>query len=415
MLCILYLLTCFPLLFSLFPSMSNTKICDNTPIGRQMAKMLRHNPNKKGVAPDGSGYTNLELLRADLPKRMQLSDLSFAEFLEIIKQIVTADNKHRFSLRTDANGVYYIRANQGHSEAWQKYLKPEMIYRPITRGNYRELCNSSVIIHGTNPNAYGEIMEDGCLRRMGRLGIHFAPRNGAKSGRRTNASVLLCFSIEQLLKCGLRLYLSDNDVILCPDDIPIEMATCLLSDDQGKTWHNEATGETFPECDINAKLGIEPTAATVEPEAEACAVAATGEMFGYLPKTNVPVIAPTEEPEAEVLVVAASGAMLGYLPKAAATVEPVVELMKPQYLSAADAAILLGQPLVEPAIATAEPSETEPLDAAAVVPAVMPAIVPAVVPAADEADDSPTTVCGEIYLLLSLMLYLVLAAIGSFI
>ena len=244
--------------------------------------------------------------------------------------------------------------------------------------NYLELCNSPVIIHGTNPIAYGEIKASGFLRRMGRLGIHFAPRNGAKSGRRSNASVLLCFSIEQLLKCGLPLYLSDNDVILCPDDVPNEMATCFLSDDQGKTWRNEATGETFPECEINAKLGIEPIAAIVEPEAAACAVADSGAMLGYLLKADTSVIAPTEEPKADALVVVDSGDMCGYLPKVAATteehtaatVEPVVEL-KPQYLSAA---ILFGQPLVKPAVATAEPLESEPLDAAtdgiAIVPAV---------------------------------------------
>ena len=336
-------------------------------LSHKLSHLLRHvQPNKKGVVLDGSGYTRLDLLRASLPEKLKLSELSFIEFIEIVKKIVLADNKQRFSLRA-FDDVYHIRANQGHSEAWQKYINPEKIYQKILMDNYLELCNSPVIIHGTNPIAYGEIKASGFLRRMGRLGIHFAPRNGAKSGRRSNASVLLCFSIEQLLKCGLPLYLSDNDVILCPDDVPNEMATCFLSDDQGKTWRNEATGETFPECEINAKLGIEPIAAIVEPEAAACAVADSGAMLGYLPK-----VAATNAMFGYLPKVAATSAMLGYLPKAdtpviapteestAATDEPVVEL-KLQYLSAA---ILLGQPLVEPAVATAEPSETEPLDAA---------------------------------------------------
>ena len=388
----------FSLLLSLLPMSDNISIeeikdlCEKLNISieeikdlfeklsHKLSRALRHEPpNKKGIRGDGSGYTRLDLLRASLPKKLQMPELSFDEFLDVIKKIVLADGKQRFSLRAFENGVYYIRANQGHSGEWVKNLKPWMIYQVIAMDNYRKLCNSPVIIHGTNPIAYGEIKASGVVRRMGRLGIHFAPRNGAKSGRRSSASVLLCFNIEQLLKYGLHLYLSDNDVVLCPDDVPIEMATCLLSDDQGKTWRNEATGETFPECEINAKLGIEPTAATVEPEAEACAVADSGAMLGYLPK-----VAATNAMFGYLPKVAATSAMLGYLPKAdtpviapteeptAATDEPVVEL-KLQYLSAA---ILLGQPLVEPAVATAEPSETEPLDAATDGTAVVSAVGP---------------------------------------
>ncbi|XP_020271129.1 putative tRNA 2'-phosphotransferase [Asparagus officinalis] len=128
--------------------------------------------------------------------------------IEEIREAVRKDNKQRFSL-LEENGVLFIRANQGHSITT---ISSESLLKPILSADEVPVC-----VHGTYKKNLESILQSG-LKRMSRLHVHFSsgsPADGEViSGMRRDVNILIFLDVKKALEDGMKLYVSDNKVIL---------------------------------------------------------------------------------------------------------------------------------------------------------------------------------------------------------
>ncbi|XP_040945822.1 tRNA 2'-phosphotransferase 1 [Gossypium hirsutum] len=121
---------------------------------------------------------------------------------------VRKDNKQRFSL-LEENGEFLIRANQGHTVMT---VESERLLKQILSADEVQFC-----VHGTYKRNLESILESG-LKRMKRLHVHFSsglPTDGEViSGMRRDVNVLIYLDVRKALEEGMKLYISDNKVIL---------------------------------------------------------------------------------------------------------------------------------------------------------------------------------------------------------
>lgn len=125
-----------------------------------------------------------------------------------IREAVRRDNKQRFSL-LEEDGELLIRANQGHTVTT---VTSESLLKPILSPDEVSVC-----VHGTYRKNLDSILQSG-LKRMARLHVHFSsglPSDGEViSGIRQNVNILIHLDVSKALKDGMKLYISDNKVIL---------------------------------------------------------------------------------------------------------------------------------------------------------------------------------------------------------
>lgn len=125
-----------------------------------------------------------------------------------IREAVQKDNKQRFSL-LEENGELLIRANQGHTITT---ISSERLLKPILSADEVSVC-----VHGTYRKNLESILKSG-LKRMTRLHVHFScglPTSGEViSGMRRDINILIFLNVQLALQEGMKLYISDNKVIL---------------------------------------------------------------------------------------------------------------------------------------------------------------------------------------------------------
>ncbi|KAI7742053.1 hypothetical protein M8C21_030059 [Ambrosia artemisiifolia] len=178
-------------------------------LGRLLTRILRHMASQLNLNMRSDGYVNVQdLLRLNLKTFANVPISSHT--VDDIKEAVRRDNKQRFSL-LEENGELLIRANQGHTVT---LVETESLLKPILSA---EEFPGSVCVHGTYRKNLKSIMEGG-LKRMQRLHVHFAcglPTDGEViSGMRRDVNILIFLDIKKALEGGMKLYISDNNVIL---------------------------------------------------------------------------------------------------------------------------------------------------------------------------------------------------------
>ncbi|XP_007052074.2 PREDICTED: tRNA 2'-phosphotransferase 1 isoform X1 [Theobroma cacao] len=176
-------------------------------LGRLLTRILRHRATELNLNMRSDGYIKVQdLLKlnlktfADIPLRSHTVD--------DIKEAVSKDNKQRFSL-LEENGELLIRANQGHTVTT---VESESLLKQILSADEVQVC-----VHGTYKRNLESILESG-LKRMKRLHVHFSsglPTDGEViSGMRRDVNVLIFLNVRKALEEGMKLYISDNKVIL---------------------------------------------------------------------------------------------------------------------------------------------------------------------------------------------------------
>jgi 2'-phosphotransferase len=188
--------------------MSTNKNYQNIRISKCMSYILRHGINDRSIKMDNEGY----ILMSDLMLQPEMKDIS----IEDIKFIVENNDKKRFSLKEDLNtNKLYIRANQGHSKEIGDKISDSMLLKEIKEP--LQIC-----IHGTNLKAWKIIEKEG-LSPMKRKHIHLAmglpDDSNVISGMRTSAKVIIHIDMKMAMDMGKKFYLSDNNVILTPDNL----------------------------------------------------------------------------------------------------------------------------------------------------------------------------------------------------
>lgn len=105
-----------------------------------------------------------------------------------------------------------VRANQGHTFK----LNEEELFTRIQSPEELNAC-----IHGTYSKFLPSILKSG-LSIMKRTHVHFTPSavvtSEARSGFRGTCDILIHLDVRRALAEGLKLFRSENNVILCPGD-----------------------------------------------------------------------------------------------------------------------------------------------------------------------------------------------------
>ncbi|CAN6179549.1 unnamed protein product [Urochloa humidicola] len=157
-------------------------------LGRILSKVLRHMAEELGLNMRPDGYVRVnDLLKLNLRTYADVPLKSHT--VDEIREAVRRDNKQRFGL-LEEDGELLIRANQGHTITT---VTSESLLKPILSADEVSVC-----VHGTFRKKLDSILQSG-LSRMTRLHVHFS--NGLPSDG-------------QVISDGMKLYISDNNVIL---------------------------------------------------------------------------------------------------------------------------------------------------------------------------------------------------------
>lgn len=176
-------------------------------LGRLLTRILRHMATELNLDMRSDGYVRVQdLLKLNLKTRANVPLRS--HFLDEIREAVRIDNKQRLGL-LEENGELLIRANQGHSV---EVVETESLLKPILSADEIPVC-----VHGTYKKNLESILTQG-LKRMNRLHVHFTsglPSDGEViSGMRRDVNLLIFLDVKKALDEGLKLYMSENKVIL---------------------------------------------------------------------------------------------------------------------------------------------------------------------------------------------------------
>jgi len=131
---------------------------------------------------------------------------------EQLEQVVLLDDKMRFVINDDK-----IRACQGHTIKLETPILNELLLESNIKNAY----------HATTIEGWKKIQEDGYLSPMKRTHIHFA--TNIKNIRNIKKqSIVLSLNIREVILDNIKLYLSTNNVLLCPTNIPIKYVKIIL-------------------------------------------------------------------------------------------------------------------------------------------------------------------------------------------
>ena len=154
--------------------------------------ILRHKPETIGIQLDEHGWANVDELISGISSTGRKIDM------EILEEIVRADNKQRYSFNENKT---LIRANQGHSIPVDVELKEQQ--------------PPQILYHGTASRFLDSIMQEG-LKPMSRLYVHLSSdmETAMKVGKRHGEPVVLKINSEEMCNDGIKFYLSENGVWL---------------------------------------------------------------------------------------------------------------------------------------------------------------------------------------------------------
>ncbi|KAF9617853.1 hypothetical protein IFM89_039035 [Coptis chinensis] len=176
-------------------------------LGRLLTRILRHIASELNLNMRSDGYVKVsDVLKLNMKTFVDIPIRSHT--VEDIREAVRRDNKQRFSL-LEENDELLIRANQGHTV---KTIESENLLKPIL-----SIKEAPVCVHGTYKKNLESILQSG-LKPMKRLHVHFTsglPSGGEIiSGMRRDVNILIFLDVRKALGDGLKLYISDNKVIL---------------------------------------------------------------------------------------------------------------------------------------------------------------------------------------------------------
>lgn len=165
---------------------------DEVTASKFLSLLLRHDPGAIGLELTLEGWAKVsELVEKSQNYRTVLTR-------ELIERVVVGNEKQRFALSPDKE---WIRANQGHSIAVELDLE---VRNP-----------PEVLFHGTASRFMDSILEIGLVKGK-RQHVHLSvdPETAKRVGSRHGKAVVLLVASGQMMRDGLRFYLSENGVWL---------------------------------------------------------------------------------------------------------------------------------------------------------------------------------------------------------
>lgn len=171
-------------------------------LGSTLCGVLRHEPDRIGIAMNRQGWVNVSELISGFNTRY--CNKKFYLSLPVLMEMVRTDNKQRYGLQGRGTNLM-IRCRQGHSIPWLEM-------------DYREAVPPDILYHGTIMPYLNLILREG-LKPMERQKVHLSWDTGtaqkvAKRRRRIGDPVILQVNAAQMAADGVTFYLADNDVWL---------------------------------------------------------------------------------------------------------------------------------------------------------------------------------------------------------
>ncbi|CAN5473210.1 RNA 2'-phosphotransferase [soil metagenome] len=157
-----------------------------------LSLILRHEPEKIGIALDENGWVEVDVLLAALGSHGRGMDRAGLE------KVVAGNDKKRFAFSEDGRR---IRANQGHSVEVDLALVPQV---PPEK-----------LFHGTVDKFLVAIYAEGLLKGE-RHHVHLSAdlESAAKVGQRRGRPVILEIAASEMHRAGHQFFLSENGVWL---------------------------------------------------------------------------------------------------------------------------------------------------------------------------------------------------------
>ena len=165
---------------------------DDKKLSKRLSLILRHQPEKAGLALGDGGWVGVDALLAGL------ESIGWGMSVEDLHRIVETNEKKRFTLSENGD---LIRAAQGHSVEIINDLSP--------------LAPPGVLFHGTATRFLNAILDEG-LKQMSRQHVHLSAdmETARKVGQRHGKPVILIVAAERMHVDGAVFYQADNGVWL---------------------------------------------------------------------------------------------------------------------------------------------------------------------------------------------------------
>ncbi|NNE01427.1 MAG: RNA 2'-phosphotransferase [Pirellulaceae bacterium] len=175
----------------------NTK--EQKKISKFLSLVLRHRPEKIGIALDDAGWVDVDVLLTAINQH------SRALTLDQLECVVRENDKQRFIFSDDQQR---IRANQGHSV-------------PVDL-DHESAVPPDVLLHGTPERFVAAIAKQG-LEKMQRHHVHLHADSAVANavGARRGKAVLLRIRSGEMHRAGHRFWVTPNQVWLV-DHVPAE-------------------------------------------------------------------------------------------------------------------------------------------------------------------------------------------------
>jgi putative RNA 2'-phosphotransferase len=174
-----------------------------TETSKLLAYVLRHNPADIGIELDAEGWTDVDILLAQLFKRKGVQLSRFA-----LEEVVNEDKKGRYTIQGKR-----IRANQGHS------------LKNIMAIDLTPTTPPDILYHGTFLKAWRDIRKTGGLDKMNRHHVHlsedFQTAEIVAKRRRNQTPWVLSIDAKQMVADGFHFFISDNGVWMT-DKVPLK-------------------------------------------------------------------------------------------------------------------------------------------------------------------------------------------------
>ena len=164
---------------------------NKTSVSKYMSKILRHHPDVIGITLDEHGWADVQSLIQGISKRTPFN-------MEMLEEIVAADQKQRYSFNSDKT---LIRANQCHSIPVDVELEAA--------------APPDILWHGSAIKYTGSISRLGLIRKD-RLYVHLSPdpKTAEITGRRHGRPVVYLVDAKKMHEDGFVFYCSVNGVWL---------------------------------------------------------------------------------------------------------------------------------------------------------------------------------------------------------
>lgn len=175
-------------------------------LSKFLSLVLRHKPEKIGIALDPKGFCNISELIAKINQKTGFQ-VTKEQLEDLARPTGNPQDKVRFEIEGDR-----IRAGHGHS---------------IAIDMYEEVIPSGPLFHGTPDFAVPSIQEDG-LQPMARDKVHLSYDKAItiEAARRRHKSVTLVeVNVELAMREGVVFYSSADPRIVLSDAIPPQ---CLV-------------------------------------------------------------------------------------------------------------------------------------------------------------------------------------------